>query len=173
MVGLQEDGMANRTKILVHVRRLHTVLWNAMRQGPDGQIKPSEQPDFVHYANALYLAGMLAFLEGEDGEYSWNKPSSSHADFDSFANTHPPRRKTFSSRNITRANLNALAQIRNAVVHNDGDLSKNKEQKALAMVTAARLPGVSLNGSVITLEEELFEYVRVSTLAVRQYHGDG
>ena len=68
--------------------------------------------------------------------------------------------------------MNALAQVRNAVVHNGDDLAKNTNPQSLAMVMGANLPGVSIHGSVVTLEAPFLDYVRVATLAVRNYHGE-
>jgi len=167
----------NRTKLLVHIRRISGLFESAIRNGPDGSLEGKfqhEHPTFINHSVGFYLIGSLAYLEGEDGTYSWNKPSQANSDFDVFASSFPPSPKqSFMSRCITKANLNALACIRNAVAHNDGDLAKNTDTNSLAKVTTANLPGVTLNGSVVTLEEELLEYVRVSTLAVRNYHGDG
>ena len=122
--------MPDRTKLLIHVSRLAQVIRAAHRQGPDpfreSTILAAEQPEFVHYSTALYLAGCLAFLEGEDGAYSWTQPSPAHADFDSFVASHPPGKTSFLSRGISSSALNALACIRNAVTHNNGDLAKNR-----------------------------------------------
>jgi len=68
--------------------------------------------------------------------------------------------------------MNALAEIRNAVVHNDGDLAKNRNKQSMAMTSAANLPGVNLSGSVVTLDAPFLEFVRVATLAVRNYHSE-
>jgi hypothetical protein len=167
--------MPDRRKLLVHLRRLSGVLDRAFRNGPDGTHEGkhgNEHPLFVHYGCAFYLAGILGFLEGEDGSYSWNQPGANHQDFDVFAATDPPGRASFASRGITRATLTALAQLRNAVVHHDGDLSKNHNAQSLAMVQAANFPGVALKGSVATLTEPFLEYVRLVGLAVRRYYGD-
>lgn len=167
--------MNDRTKLIVHIRRISGLFENAIRNGPDGSLEGKfehEHPTFIHHSVGFYLVGSLAYLEGEDGSYSWNNPSATYSDFDSFANTNPSPKERFSSRGITKENLNALACIRNAVAHNNGDLSKNNDKGCLVKVSAAKLPGVALDGSVVTLEKELLEYVRVSTLAVRIYHGD-
>lgn len=68
--------------------------------------------------------------------------------------------------------MNALSEIRNAVTHNNGDLAQNRNQESLTVVTVANIPGVNLSGSVVTLEEEFLDFVRVATLAVRNYHGE-
>ncbi|WP_321532351.1 hypothetical protein [uncultured Desulfuromonas sp.] len=168
--------MIDRTKLLVHLRRLSGLFENAFRNGPDGTLEgkfASEQPVFIHHGCAFYLAGCLAFLEGEDGAYSWNIAGASSLNFDTFVDSYPaPPKDNYGSRRINKANMNALAQVRNAVVHHDGDLARNRNKRSVAMVTAANLPGVLLSGSVVTLEAPFFEYVRVATLAVRNYHGE-
>ncbi|MDP1654255.1 MAG: hypothetical protein Q8L56_16205 [Rhodocyclaceae bacterium] len=168
--------MADRTKLLVHLRRLSTLLEGAFRNGPDGTLEgkfSAEQPVFIHHGCTFFLAGCLGFLEGEDGAYSWNIPSATHSDFDTFVASYPPSPKpSFNSRGINKAAMSALACIRNAVVHHAGDLAKNNNKQSLAIVNAAALPGVSLTGTVVTLEAPFLEFVRVATLAVRNYHGE-
>jgi hypothetical protein len=168
--------MPDRTKLLVHLRRLSDLLGKALREGPDGTLDgkfATEHPIFVHHSCAFYLAGCLAFLEGEDGSYSWNRDGVSSANFDAFVTGYPvsPKR-SFGARGISKANMNALAQVRNAVVHNGDDLARNTNPQSLAMVMAANLPGVSIQGSVVTLEAPFLDYVRVATLAVRNYRGE-
>lgn len=168
--------MPDRTKLLVHLRRLSGLLENAFRNGPDGTLEGKfalEHPTFIHHSCSFYLAGCLAFLEGEDGAYSWNIPGANDADFDAFVAIHPaPPRDSYQTRGINKANMNVLAEIRNAVTHNNGDLTQNRNQQSLAMVRGTNLPGVILSGSIITLEASFLEFVRVSTLAVRHYHGE-
>lgn len=189
--------MPDRRKLVVHLRKLHTLVENAIKQGPDGEWdpilrpglkKPDWAPEFIHYANALYLIGVLAYLEGEGDEYSWNERGRSDFDsFDSFANAEGTKVtvedtrgraifewRTFAQQEITKANLDALVQVRNAVAHNDGDLNQNRNPNPLAMVTAADFPGVKFTtGSIITLEDESFcRYVRKAALAVRRYYND-
>lgn len=59
----------------------------AFYNGPDGTLEgkfATEQPIFIHHSCAFYLAGCITFLEGEDEAYSWNNPSASSSDFDTF-----------------------------------------------------------------------------------------
>lgn len=167
--------MADRTKLLVHIRRLSGLFESAFRNGPDGTLEgkfAAEQPVFIHHGNAFYLAGCMAFLEGEDGSYSWNSPSASNPDFDSFVASYPaPPKSPFGAQGINKAAMDALACIRNAVVHHDGDLAKNRNQQSVAIVSGANLPGVFLNGTVVHLEAPFLGFVRLATLAVRNYHG--
>lgn len=168
--------MADRTKLLVHLRRLSGLLERAFANGPDGTLEgkfAAEQPFFVHHSCAFYLAGCMAFLEGEDGSYSWNIPSANNPDFDSFVASYPAAPKpSFGARGITKAAMDALACIRNAVVHHAGDLAKNRNQQSVAIVSGANLPGVSLVGTVVHLEAPFLGFVRLATLAVRNYHGE-
>ncbi|MEA3419850.1 MAG: hypothetical protein U9Q90_10685 [Campylobacterota bacterium] len=168
--------MPDRTKLLVHLRRLSGLFENAFRNGPDGTLEgkfAAEQPTFIHHSCSLYLAGCLAFLEGEDGTRSWNIPGTNNADFDNFVAIHPaPPKDSFQARGINKASMNILVEIRNAVTHNNGDLTRNRNNQSLAMVTGSNLPGVVLSGSIVTLEAPFLEFVRVSTLAVRHYHGE-
>lgn len=171
--------MVNRTKLLVHFRRLSGVFGSAIRNGPDGTLEgkfSDEHPVFVHHACSFYLIGCLAYLEGEDGAYSWDIPSASHTDFDTFAGSFPPPPKTsFLSRGVSKASLRLLADIRNAVTHYAGDISRlHRARKVdiVGQVTAANLPGVTLAGSVITLEPPFLEFVRLAALSVRNFHGE-
>jgi hypothetical protein len=171
--------MANRTKLLVHFRRLSSVLDHAIRSGPDGTLEGKfevEHPTFVHYACAFYLIGCLAYLESEDGAYSWDSSSSNGADFDVFVSAFPPSPKpSFRSMGVTKAAMRTLADIRNAVIHHGGDLARLKRAKnadVLAEVKAANIPGVMLSGAVVTLEAPFLEFVRKAALAVRNYHGE-
>ena len=168
--------MPDRTKLLVHLRRLSNLLDGAFRNGPDGTLEGKfgkEHPAFIHHSCTFYLAGCMAFLEGEDGAYSWNIPSAAHPDFDAFVACNPPSPKpSFNSRGINKAAMSALACIRNAVVHHAGDLAKNNNKQSVAIVNEATLPGTSLTGSVVTLEAPFLEFVRLATLAVRNYHGE-
>lgn len=171
--------MADRTKLLVHLRRLSGVFGSAIRNGPDGTLEgkfADEHPVFVHHACSFYLIGCLAYLEGEDGAYSWDLPSASHTNFDTFAAGFPPPPKTsFLTRGVSKASLRVLADIRNAVAHYAGDLSQLRRARnvdIVGQVTAANLPGVTLTGTVITLEAPFLEFVRLAVLSVRNFHGE-
>lgn len=171
--------MSNRTKLLVHFRRLSNLLNSAIRNGPDGTLDghfAAEHPEFVHYACAFYLIGVLAYLEGEDGAYSWNASAQNGLSFNDFTRSHPPSpRKNFESKGINTASLRALADIRNAVVHHAGDLKKLRraaETDIATEIAGLHLPGLVLNGTVVTLEEPFLEFTRVASLAVRSYHGE-
>jgi hypothetical protein len=168
--------MTDRTKLLVHLRRLNGLFENAFRIGPDGTLEgkfAAEHPVFIHHGCAFYLSGCLAFLEGEDGSYSWDKPSANNSDFDSFVAGYPaPPKDSFLTRGINKASMTALACIRNAIVHHAGDLAKNMNRQSLAIVKAANLPGVSLNGTIVNLEAPFLGFVRLATLSVRNYHGE-
>lgn len=168
--------MPDRTKLLVHLRRISNLFGKAFREGPDGTLEGrfgQEHPASIHDSCSFYLAGCLAFLEGESGAYSWNTAGASQPDFDAFASRFPPPPKdSFAVKGVSNTNLDALAEIRNAVTHNNGDLSRNRNRNSLALVPGANLPGVVISGAEVTLEEEFLGYVRICTLAVRNYHGE-
>lgn len=170
------NSTPDRTKLLVHLRRLGYLFEHAFRNGPDGTLEGKfavEHPTFIHHSCGFYLAGCLAYLEGEDGAFSWNKVGAQSSDFNAFVQAYPaPPKQSYASRRINKAILNALTQVRNAVVHNGDDLAKNKNPQSLALVTAANFPGISLKGSIVTLEVPFLDFVRVATLAVRNYHGE-
>jgi hypothetical protein len=166
--------MASRTKLLVHFRRLSSVLGNAIHDGTD---RIEEHPEFVHHACAFYLIGCLAYLESESGKASWDTASSFSKDFDAFVCGHPAApRKSFASRGINRKCLKALSDIRNAVAHVGGDLSKldrtKKSENVVQEIQQACIPGVILKGSVVSLEQPFLEFVRLAAFAVRSYHGE-
>ena len=168
---------ADRTKLLVHIRRISLVFENAIRNGPDGTLQGhfgQEHPTFVHHACGFYLLGTLSYLAGENSEYSWNRPSDVlSSSFDDFAKSQPANpKKSYYDRGISQTNLDALAEIRNAIAHNDGDLAKNRNANSLNLVTNAGIPGVVLTGSNITLESEFLEFVRVAAYAVRNFHDE-
>jgi hypothetical protein len=168
--------LTDRTKLLVHFRRLSSLFDKAFREGPDGTLEGksgAEHPFFIHHSNSFYLAGCLAYLEGEDGAYSWNTVGNNFTDFDAFVGDFPAApNKSYYSRGVSKANMVALAEIRNAVIHNSGDLSMNRNPQSLSIVITAMLPGVTLRGSIINLEAEFLKYVRISCMAVRNYHGE-
>jgi len=171
--------LSDRTKLLIHFRRISGLFDSAIRNGPDGSLEgkfSEEHPQFTHHTLGFYLLGCLAYLEGEDGVYSWNKPSAEHLCFDKFAENypqHPERNKTnYKSRGITQKSLDALACIRNAIAHNNGDLNKNNDKNSFSIVSSAKLPGVELKGSIVFLKSEFLEFVRIGAYAVRHYHGE-
>ena len=162
--------MTDRTKLFVHLRRLSGLFEGAFRNGPDGTLEAKfakEHPAFIHHSCAFYLAGCLAYLEGGDGSYSWNTPSVNHSDFDSFVSAHPSHatrtRKSFESRGINKVPMNALACIRNAVVHHAGDLAENRNTSSFAIAQAANIHGVNLTGTVVDLEAPFLGFVRLAT----------
>jgi DNA-directed RNA polymerase subunit H (RpoH/RPB5) len=124
----------------------------------------------------MYLAGTLSFLEGKYGVSPW-KGSPAVTCLDSFLAKPGDKRCAYLRQaGVSERGLEALVCIRNAVVHNDSNLSKNKDKKALAKVSAAALPGVSLSSAVVRLVStqrgDFMEYVRKSFVAVSMQHGD-
>jgi hypothetical protein len=163
----------NRDKMLIHLRRISDLFDSAIRNGPDGSLEgkfKTEHPQFTHYLLSFYLIGSLAYLTGADGEKSWNKNGQ---DFDKYAQECPKTQtESFYTKGVSKKNLDALAQLRNSLVHNDGDLSKNRETNSLAMVLSAKFPGVLLDGTKVKLEQPFLEYVRLSVLAVKGFLGE-
>ena len=168
--------MTDRTKLLVHINRISTVFANAIAHGPDGSLEgkfKDEHPHYINHSLGFYIMGCLAYLTSEEGEYSWKKKSSTYNSFDEFARSFPEApRECYFERGITESSLDAIACIRNSVAHNNCDLAENKDRKSLEKVTEANLPGVILDGSIVTLEEPILGFVRQATYAVRRYHGD-
>ena len=164
----------DRTKLLVHVRRISSLLEKAIREGPDGTLEgkfSNEHPEFVHHASVFYLAGCMAYLENEGGIKSWDMTGLHHTDFDDFIASLPANHPIH-SKQMSKASLDALVCIRNACVHNTDDLSGNRDPNSLAKVQGANLPGVVLTGAKVSLNPEFLEFARLATLMVRTYHGD-
>ena len=171
--------MPDRTAFLMFGRRFHNLFMSAINHGIGAdEIKwQQELPLFNHYACVMYLSGCLAYLESTYGRCAW-KNSQNGVDFDTFTINNPaPPKTSFSNRNISKSSLDALVCIRNAVIHNNNDLSQNNDTASLAKVTAASIDGVSLNGSIVTLsstqQEDFMNHVRLCLVAVAQFYGDG
>jgi hypothetical protein len=171
--------VSNRTKLLIHFRRLPNLLSKAFEDGAAGTLDDkyaAEHPEFVHHACAFYLIGILAYLEGEGGKHSWNKRSERYGNFDFYVQSCPLAwDKKFSSKGINTASLQALADIRNAVVHNEGDLSRVYRAAKVDVVNevlSLNIPGVVLTHSMVTLNRDFLEFVRQAGLAVRMYCGE-
>lgn len=58
------------------------------------------------------------------------------------------------------------------MAHNDGDLIKNRDPESFRKVSIARIPGVKMDNGRLILDKPFLEYVRISTLAVRNYSGE-
>lgn len=169
--------MSDRKIILIHIRRISALIDNAIRNGPDGTLEGKygdEHPQFINHILGFYLIGLLAYLAGEDGEYSWNEAGNNYSTFNEFSENYPmPPKVSYQARGITQSSLDALAHIRNAIAHNNGDLSENRNpQRSIAIVSSAQIPGVKLNGTTVSLEPAFLEFVRVAAYAVRNYHGE-
>ena len=167
--------MNNRNKLLVHINRLNTVFNNAIEYGPDGSLTgkfKEEHPLFIHHSIGFYLIGCFAYLASEKGDYSWNKPGNEFTCFDTFAKVHPVKKESYFDRGITKSSLSALACIRNAVAHNDCDLSLNRDPSSLSQVKNTHLPGVILEQNEVRLEKDLLGFIRIATYSVRHYHGE-
>ncbi len=172
--------MIDRKPFLMFGRRFHDVFRGVIENGDgrDPNVWAQERGIFEHYSSGMYLSGCLAYLEGVYGRAPWNqKPSGDN--FDTFLSNHPVKhqRENFKKAGISSAGLNALVCIRNAYIHNASDLSKNDDKDSLRKVTSAALPGVTISGTVVQLTsnrtEDFMKFVRLSLVAVAQFHGDG
>jgi hypothetical protein len=172
---LRDNEMSpDRIKLLVHARRISGLLEGAIRNGPDGTLEGNfgtEHPLFVHHTLIFYLAGCMAYLENEDGLHSWHSAGVSFPDFDQYIASLPHDHR-FQLYGVSKGSLDALVCIRNACVHNGCDLSLNRDRNSIGKVNSASVSGVSLSGTSISLQQEFLEFVRLSTIAVRAYHGD-
>ena len=163
----------------MYARRLHNALRHAIEDG-DGRTDDHwvnvERPIFEHYSCSMYLSGMLAYLEDKYGVRPWNNPGKNHGTFEDYVTNSGIN--SFQNLGLSSSTLEALVCIRNAVIHNGSDLSKNKDPNSLQKVTNENIPNISLNGPVVTLhstsyQADFMEFVRQSFLAVCMYHGDG
>lgn len=171
--------MADRTELLMYARRLHNALRHAIEDG-DGRADDhwinTERPVFEHYTCSMYLSGVVAYLEDKYGTRPWAAHGQNHLTFEDYvANSGV---NSFQQLGLDSSKLEALVCIRNAVVHNGGDLSKNRDPQSLQKVVAANIPNISLQGSVVMLhsssyQSDFMEFVRQSFLSVCMYHGDG
>jgi len=171
--------MSGRTELLMYSRRLHNAFRDAIEDG-DGRTDEHwlyvERPLFEHYTCSMYLSGVMSYLEDKYGRQPWNTNGANYTTFESYiANSGI---KSFQHWMLNCQKIEALVCIRNAVVHNGGDLSKNHDQNSLNKVTIAEIPFISINNSVVTLhstdyQADFMEFVRQCFLAVCMYHGDG
>ena len=168
--------MPTHSEKLTLGRRLHNALRSAVEDPDHYESGRVTREDFEHYACAMYLAGTLAFLEGKYGINPWATHGSMPSLDEFLANQNEPRATKLRTAGISGAGIQALVCIRNAAVHNDGDLAKNLDKHALEKVRAQNIPGVVLNGSIVQLISnyniDFMEYVRKSFLAVSMQHGD-
>lgn len=171
--------MTGRTAFLIHARRLHNALRYAIENlDVTPQQLATERPLFEHFACGMYLAGSLAFLEGKYCTQPWRPKSPQQGTFDQFLQQLPAKQaKIFQVAAISQNGIEALICIRNALTHNDSDLARNTDKASLAKVTAAKIPGVTFNGTIVTLSSsasvDFMEYVQKSLVAISMFHGDG
>lgn len=146
--------------LLIFGRRIHNAFRTLLSIEGDGSSNwQRNQASIEHHLSGIYLLGCLAHLEGSYGTACWKTPGANAADFDSFVAGHP--RKNIRQSGITSDKLDALVCVRNGYTHNDNDLSKNDDTQSLAKVSAADLPGLTLNGSVFSLDNSFTDFVRL------------
>ena len=170
------NRMPTRSEVLTLGRRLHNALRHAV-EDPDNYGSNSViREDFEHYACSMYLAGTLAFLEGKYGKRPWEGKGSIRRLDEFLADRTDTRTERLQIYGISEAGLQALVCIRNAIVHNNGDLSKNDDKTSLSKVSNASILGVALSRSSVQLlssySTDFMEYVRKSFVAVSIQHGD-
>jgi len=173
--------MAHRSEFLIFGRRLHSALRHAIEDGDgrtDDKWVNEERPLFEHSACGIYLAGCMSFLEGRYGLRAWKHSPVNKQTFDDFIKSRPePAKTNFTRAGVCEAGIEALVCIRNAITHNKNDLSKNRDSTCMAKVTSASIPGVSISGTIVTLQSnstiDFMEFARKCFVAVSQYHGDG
>ena len=173
--------MAHRSEFLIFGRRLHNALRHAIEDGEgrtDDEWINVERPLFEHGACGIYLAGCMSFLEGRYGTRAWIQSPVNAMSFDDFIQSlDDPAKSNFTNAGINEAGIEALVCIRNAITHNNNDLSKNNDATCVAKVVAASIPGVLLSGTIVALQSntsvDFMEYARKCFVAVSQYHGEG
>ena len=171
--------------VLTHARRIVTALENMYRDG-DGMLDSKwdlEKGDFGHVGSVIYLSGIMAYLEGKYGTFCWNQ-SHNGLNLDTFIQYNAAddaglrtQKANFRNAGVSISAFNALQCIRNATLHNNGDLALNRDQSCVSQVSAISLPGVILNGSHVTLEmsgegSDFITFVKMSFLAISKFFGD-
>ncbi len=166
-------------EILTHGRRLHNALRDAIEDGDglkgEARWENVERPAFEHHACGMYLVSTLAFLEGQLGDKCWNNNRSEFNSLKLFTDACP--RARYKELGITSSRLDALHEIRNAIVHNSGDVRKNNKKNAEQMIVEAAIQGVNFDtgSGLLTLVSndnvDFMEWVRVAFLCVTEYHG--
>jgi hypothetical protein len=171
--------VTNDSEIRIHGRRLHNALRHAIEDGDGMAGKPEweddERPGFEHHASGMYLISILAKLEGRIGRYCWNRSGASNQTLAEFINICP--RRTYNELDVSTAKLDALHEIRNAIVHNDGNAGQNRNSESEQLIISANIPGVDLdssNGKITLISNDsvdFMEWVRVAFLCITEYHG--
>lgn len=171
--------MSDRTPFLLFGRRFHDVFRSTIENGDGREYAKwqTERPFVEHYACGMYLSGCLAYLEGKFGPAPWNQSPINSIDFDSFLQQLPePRRENLWGGGVNIWTMEGLVCIRNAFIHNNSDLSLNRDQTCLQKITSAQIPGVQIRDStfrlVSTSNSDFMELVRLSFIAVAHYHGE-
>lgn len=170
----------NDKDILIHGRRLHNALRDAIEDGDGQKGQPQweneERPGFEHHSCGMYLASILAFLAGEHGEKCWNKGGTEFSNIEDFINNCP--RPRYKELELSASKLDALHEIRNAIIHNSGEVRENNNINSEKMILESAIQGVNLDpeSGYITLvsnyDIDFMEWVRVAFLCVTEYHGD-
>lgn len=159
----------------MYARRLHNAFRDAIEDG-DGRTDEHwlnvERPVFEHYTCSMYLSGVMSYLEDNYGRNPWKLNGANHSAFENYIDNSGIT--SFQNWGLDSQKLDALVCIRNAVVHNGGDLSQNHDQNSLSKVTAANIPFITINNSVVKLhstshQDDFMEFVRQCFLSVCMY----
>jgi len=167
--------MDDRDVFLFYARRMHNAFRTLILNNGDGSPHWIKNPELCsHHLCGTYLTGALTFLEGKYQNNAWHLSGKTGSNFDLFLQNNTK----LVGKGISSDRVDAFVCIRNAVVHNNCDLSKNSDRQSLSKVINANFGGIiSLNGSVFTLisngSHDFMALVRISMVAVAQYHGDG
>ena len=108
--------------------------------------------------SALYLLGVLAYLEGRFGVQCWKGIGQTQP-----YGPHDP---------IEEIEFDTLHAIRNAVTHNDRDIEQNRadvtqeQRKVIAGWSGASLIGYGPDETRVTLSMDFLEVVRVRFLSL-------
>lgn len=164
--------------LITHGRRFHYGLRRLIEdfdgRGEEQQWQQVERPVFEHHACSMYLIGVLAVLEGRFGVRCWNNPGTNHSNLTDYIED-PGTSQELKDLELSADKMNALAEIRNALVHNAGKLSENHNSNAVQMVEDANITGVLVEGvdSEITLVSnesvDFLNYVRLCYICVVRY----
>ena len=172
--------MSSRIPFLMYGRRFHN-LFRQNIESDDGrgdEVQLEERPIFEHYACGMFLSGCLSYLENTYGQIPWKNNPNSDVNFNTFILNLPEKQKiNFERQNISEQGIEALVCIRNAYIHNNSDLTRNRDQDSLQKVLSVTIPGIQIESGKFTLisnnTEDFMEYVRLSLVAIAIYYGNG
>lgn len=139
--------------------------------------REKDLPIMSQAVSIMYLAYCLSILEIKFGKNCWNKKNSQSQKFDEYLKTVDYKnRKKIMERNLSQALGDILICIRNAVIHNDGDLGLNCDKKCFEKVQKAEIRSVVINGSKVSFEpkyyKEFIETVRLFSIFAHYFYSN-